>query len=72
MKKVLLAVTTALVFNLPAYALSAADGDFKTLAPKILKSPKSSANLKNQKDDVSIVYGGEDITRKITDDSFTA
>ncbi len=68
MKKLLLAVAAVLVFNVPAFA--GADGaaqDFKSIAPKILKSPRSSSNLKNQKDDVTIVYGGEDITRKITD-----
>jgi len=42
------------------------------LAPKILKSPKATNSLKNPKDDVSIVYGGEDISRKITDLSASA
>lgn len=67
MKRLLLAVAAALVFNVPAFAGTDNTHDFKSLAPKILKSPKSSTNLKNSKDDVSIVYGGEDISRKITD-----
>ncbi len=74
MKKLLLAVAAALVLNLPAFAGIGAEQDFKTLAPKILKSPKASSALKNQKNDLAIVYGGEDITRKIADNSnsFTA
>jgi hypothetical protein len=67
MKKLLLAMAAALVFSVPAFAGADDAHDFKTLAPKILKSPKSSTSLKNPKDDVSIVYGGEDISRKITD-----
>ena len=67
MKKLLLTVAAVLVFNVHAFAGTDDTRDFKTLAPKILKSPKSSTTLKNPKDDVSIVYGGEDIARKITD-----
>jgi hypothetical protein len=72
MKKLLLAVAAALVLNLPAIAGTESTHDFKTLAPKILKSPKASPGLKNQKDDLAIVYGGEDIARKISNDSFSA
>lgn len=70
MKKSLLALAAVLAFNVSAFAgTDATTHDFKSLAPKILKSPKASSNLKNQKDDLSIVYGGEDITRKISDSS---
>lgn len=71
MKKLFLAVAAAFVFNMPVFA-GAEVPDFKTLAPKILKSPKATNSLKNPKDDVSIVYGGEDISRKITDLSASA
>jgi len=72
MKKLLLAVAAALVLNVPAFAGTETTNDFKTLAPKILKAPKASTSLKNQKDDLAIVYGGEDIARKISNDSFNA
>lgn len=68
MKKLVLAVAAALVLNVPVFAGSVDNArDFKSLAPKMLKSPKASADVKSTKDDVSIVYGGEDISRKIMD-----
>jgi len=72
MKKLLLAMAAALVLNLPVLAGTAATHDFKTLAAKILRSPKATSSLKNAKDDLAIVYGGEDISRKIAGNSLIA
>jgi hypothetical protein len=72
MKKLLLAVAAALVFNLPAFAGTDTTHDFKTMAPKLWKAHKSTTAVKSPKDDLAIVYGGEDVSRRISGDSATA
>lgn len=72
MKKVLLAVAATLVLNMPAFALVDGPQDFKSLAPKMLKDSRGSSTLKSTKHDLAIVYGGQDIARKITNNSFSA
>lgn len=70
MKKLLLAVVVALVFNVPVYA--GTTHDFKTMAAKLFRAPQATASLKSQKDDLAIVYGGEDVVARkiISSDSY--
>ena len=72
MMKLVFAVMATLALSTAALAGTSSSHDFKTLAPKVFKSPKATSSLQNQKDDLAIVYGGEDVSRSITDDSYTA
>lgn len=45
--------------------------DLKSLSTKLWKTPKGNSLLKNQKDDLAIYYGGEDILRQLSSESYT-
>lgn len=64
-------VATAATLSLSAFAGASNTQDFKALGSKVWKSPKATSTIKNTKNDLTIVYGGEDISHKLASDAIT-
>jgi hypothetical protein len=70
MKRLLIALATTLTFSIAAFAGSNDGQDLRVLSAKLWKAHKGLSSLKNQKDGLAIVYGGEDISHKLSTQSY--
>jgi hypothetical protein len=66
MKKLITVLISVIAFNMAAFAsVSDPAKDLKSLSASLWKAPMSSTTV-SQKHDLAIVYGGADISRKVT------
>src|SRR5476651_589293 len=69
--KILLAALLTTILMSSAYAANSGQ-DFKSLSAQAFKSSKLTDSIKDPKNDLAIVYGGEDISRKLNADLYTS
>lgn len=73
MRQLLLAVATLLTLSMQAFAGSPTNAqDIKALSAKLWKSAKTAnASVRSQKAELATVYGGEDITHRLSTSTYT-
>lgn len=73
MRRLVVAIATLIMFSITAFAGEASGvQDARMLGAKLWKTAKRSSSIKNKKDDLTIVYGGEDTHKLSAADSFIA
>lgn len=70
MKRLLITVATALTLSTAAFAGTGQAQDLKELSTKLWKAPKATASLKSQKDELATIYGGEDVSHKLSAETY--
>ncbi len=72
MKRVLISLATLLILGMSALAGATGSQELKSLSSKLWKTPRSVSSWKSQKNELATIYGGEDISRKLSSESYIA
>lgn len=72
MKRLVLTLLALLTVGVSTFASANSAQDLKSISNKLWKGQKNASSFKNQKNELAIVYGGEDVSRRISTEALSA